>query len=446
MDWQTDGNKYFADETNAPQMSSFGRCMGHLETGKISDARLKEAAEQAQREGSERPLMLQQLRDKIQLERLKEGKGELTVEFEEPKEYELTEEEKRKQEKRKIKNREAAKKSRMRRKAHESELQKKNKSLKKTNDKLRADLNKLYDLTGRYQQAVHTARNCCHTHTHTRTHTHAPSSSSSPFPSLQILPRQLVSGDPPRQSRHKKNVVIRAARAPPLLSNGGQFNIRNNVLVSMKNSRDFRGPAPFTSCPGQEVRRTLAGTGGVVVPGATVVVPSRSPSPDSDILSDCAGSPPRVIPSPADSDQEMKDVSGMPVLTIAPEDVSDFLSLTGGFRGSPAPPVLRRMEDDCPPVPQDTSFLQMLADANGEMPWEMGGASPVMGGESPDGTYYPGPVHALYKPSSLPGGGGVAPRGVSSPSASSADKLTPLLSSPLLSTIFGTLQAPTRGP
>ena len=50
----------------------------------------QKAADQAEREGSEMPLVRQQLRYKIQLQRLKGGKGELKVEFEEPKKYEVS--------------------------------------------------------------------------------------------------------------------------------------------------------------------------------------------------------------------------------------------------------------------------------------------------------------------------------------------------------------------
>lgn len=87
-----------------------------------------------------------ELRAKIQQRRISEGQEELKIEFEPPKSYELTPEEREKIEKRKHRNRQSANKSRIRRQRQLEKLLKDEKSISDENQRLRAEVDALKKL------------------------------------------------------------------------------------------------------------------------------------------------------------------------------------------------------------------------------------------------------------------------------------------------------------
>lgn len=94
-----------------------------------------------------------ELRSKIQSRRVSAGQGELKVEFEPPKEYELTPEERRKIETRKLRNRKSADLSRLKRKRHLEQLIEDEKELSGKNQKLKADVDALQKVKQRMETA-----------------------------------------------------------------------------------------------------------------------------------------------------------------------------------------------------------------------------------------------------------------------------------------------------
>ncbi|XP_053393410.1 transcription factor kayak-like [Mercenaria mercenaria] len=82
----------------------------------------------------------EELKAKIQTRRKSEGVGELRVQFEAPKSYPLTPEERDKIQKRKHRNRVSANRSRFKRKMHEDNLRKEVEDLERENDKLSKDV------------------------------------------------------------------------------------------------------------------------------------------------------------------------------------------------------------------------------------------------------------------------------------------------------------------
>ncbi|XP_071105727.1 uncharacterized protein [Haliotis cracherodii] len=103
----------------------------------------KRAAMSAVKENSVRPLLKLELKNKIQLKRLKEGKGELKVSFEDRPIGEPSEEEKTKATTRKMKNRESAVKSRKKREQHLQNLQREVKDLERENKQLVREIKQL---------------------------------------------------------------------------------------------------------------------------------------------------------------------------------------------------------------------------------------------------------------------------------------------------------------
>ncbi|XP_052069068.1 reticulocyte-binding protein homolog 2a-like [Mytilus californianus] len=81
-------------------------------TSSDSDEDLSKAYDQSVKEDSLLPILKQELRLKIQTRRLSEGQGELLPEREEPKVYELTEEEREKYRRRLLQNRDSLRRSR----------------------------------------------------------------------------------------------------------------------------------------------------------------------------------------------------------------------------------------------------------------------------------------------------------------------------------------------
>lgn len=94
-----------------------------------------------------------ELRSKIQNRRVSEGQGELKVEFEPPKQYELTPEERWKIETRKQRNRKSADMSRLKRKRHLEQLLQDEKELSEKNQKLKADVDALHKVKQRMETA-----------------------------------------------------------------------------------------------------------------------------------------------------------------------------------------------------------------------------------------------------------------------------------------------------
>lgn len=81
-------------------------------TSSDSDEDISKAYDQSVKEDSLLPILKQELRLKIQTRRLSEGQGELLPEIEEPKVYELTEEEREKYRRRLLQNRDSLRRSR----------------------------------------------------------------------------------------------------------------------------------------------------------------------------------------------------------------------------------------------------------------------------------------------------------------------------------------------
>lgn len=125
------------------------------------DDQMKEAAAKAERDGCVRPLILHELKTKIQLSRVKQGKHELVLQPELPKVYELTEEEKVKQNKRKNRNRQAAKASRLKKKDQHVKLQKENEALSKRQNHLKNNVKRLQEMLGNLKKSV-TSSKICH--------------------------------------------------------------------------------------------------------------------------------------------------------------------------------------------------------------------------------------------------------------------------------------------
>lgn len=95
-----------------------------LELTGIKDQHLQEAARKALINNDMTPLIKEELKYSIQSKRLREGKGELKVEFTEPEPDQLTPEEVERVEKRKVQNRMAARRFRERQKTRGESLQK----------------------------------------------------------------------------------------------------------------------------------------------------------------------------------------------------------------------------------------------------------------------------------------------------------------------------------
>ncbi|PVD39247.1 hypothetical protein C0Q70_01875 [Pomacea canaliculata] len=115
----------------------------------------------AEQTGDSRMVLKEELRLKIQLKRLQQGKPEMEVTFDEPRQYELSEEEKAKQERRKERNRVAAKNSRNKRKKHQQQVEHKHKELNNENTSLRTDVEKLRKTLRSLQKAALATRRVC---------------------------------------------------------------------------------------------------------------------------------------------------------------------------------------------------------------------------------------------------------------------------------------------
>ncbi|KAL3861847.1 hypothetical protein ACJMK2_007861 [Sinanodonta woodiana] len=107
------------------------------------DSSVKAAAEKAIQNNDMMPLIKEELKNKIQIKRLSEGKEELMVDFAEKPKAEVTDKEKEKVERRKIQNKVAARKFREKQKRHGTELQKKTQLLESTNTFLRNEIKEL---------------------------------------------------------------------------------------------------------------------------------------------------------------------------------------------------------------------------------------------------------------------------------------------------------------
>lgn len=101
------------------------------------------------------------LRNKIQRRRISQGQGELKVEFEPPKQYELTPEERRKIEKRKQRNRKSADVSRLKRKEKLENLMKDEESLVEENRNLKAEVDSLQNYKQAMEAALHSHLQSC---------------------------------------------------------------------------------------------------------------------------------------------------------------------------------------------------------------------------------------------------------------------------------------------
>ncbi|XP_067672613.1 uncharacterized protein [Haliotis asinina] len=126
----------------------------------------KQALASAFKENSVRPLLKMELKNKIQLKRLKEGKGELKVTFEDRPICEPTEEEKAKANTRKQKNRESAVRSRKKREEHVKQLEKTVKELDRDNKQLNKEIAQLRaSIAGDLQQVASIGCTCFTTDT-----------------------------------------------------------------------------------------------------------------------------------------------------------------------------------------------------------------------------------------------------------------------------------------
>ncbi|XP_046576200.1 uncharacterized protein LOC124284184 [Haliotis rubra] len=126
----------------------------------------KRAFASAVKENSMRPLLKMELKHKIQLKRLQEGKGELKVTFEDRPIGEPTEEEKVKSNTRKQKNRESAVRSRKKREEHLKILEKTVKELDRENKELSREIVQLRtSIADDLQQVACIGCNCFTTNT-----------------------------------------------------------------------------------------------------------------------------------------------------------------------------------------------------------------------------------------------------------------------------------------
>ncbi|ESO90095.1 hypothetical protein LOTGIDRAFT_164399 [Lottia gigantea] len=115
------------------------------------DKKLAQAAIDVLTSGSLTPLIKEELKTKIQAQRLKSGKEELTVFFEEEKKCELRDDEKERMQKRKEANRLAAIRFRRKRKSQELQQVEECTELERKNTKL---LKKIVDLEEEKQQLL----------------------------------------------------------------------------------------------------------------------------------------------------------------------------------------------------------------------------------------------------------------------------------------------------
>ncbi|KAL8558816.1 hypothetical protein ACOMHN_046398 [Nucella lapillus] len=309
-----------------------------MSTEFIADVQLKRAVEQAQREGSERPLVMQQLRTKIQLARLRGGKDELAVSFEEPKTYELTEEEKRRQDKRKKRNRVAAKKSRVKKKEQLSQLKKKNQMLRKRNDRLRAEVNTLYDLTSGLQEGTQRVRNCPHSQT-AQPVLVLPGPPSRPVPSSQLDSGRTDTGQFSRDLSHHQfsrgqRIIIR-----------GDTNIVGKRITKASFAPRVVFPRHRTVLDAETLKRR----------GQPLSTSASSPE---DVM-EVEDSTPKTLSSPRMS----RDTTPRPVPTITIGGASDRM-MPAGSRHS-GPPIIIPVEQEAGNFfLSGTSFLDLLKEVD----------------------------------------------------------------------------------
>ncbi|KAH3827050.1 uncharacterized protein LOC127832393 [Dreissena polymorpha] len=107
------------------------------------------------------PCVKEELKFAIQSKRLKEGKGELKVEFTQPPSYQLTPEEEEKVDKRRVQNRMAARRFRDRQKNQTSSLQKECQRLELVHAELRTELAQVRKERDEARQALETHMTSC---------------------------------------------------------------------------------------------------------------------------------------------------------------------------------------------------------------------------------------------------------------------------------------------